>query len=211
MFSKKVLDIRFLIKEGTKNIYEIVVEGEVWKTVHTTIFGKNPLFPPIKNTEEWLEEIQETFDSLEEKRVKSYLLWRLSCQNYHSDQLRKLLVERLVQPKTIDKSLNNLVSLGMIDDQAWLDCFIRVHKKRMGLRMILAKLKSKGISEESLENISSNTNEDDQQQEIDSIVSRLHTKFRGKDLSTGKERQKAIAFFLRKGYDLYRIKQALNK
>lgn len=190
-----------------KNLYEIVIEGEVWKEVHATIFGRHPSFPPLVNK----EGVSESFDALEEKRVKAYLYWRLSCQNYHSDQLRKLLVERLVQPKTIEKCLKNLVSLGMLDDQAWLDSFIRMHKKRMGLRLILAKLKTKGITEESLRDISFETTEEDQQQVIDSIVSRLHTKFRDKDLSRGKDRQKALAFFLRKGYALDQIKQALNK
>lgn len=199
-------NIFFRLKEGTQDRYEIIVEGDVWKEVHKTIFGKDPRFPRIEDS----DHLQVVFDELEMKRVKNYLQWRLSCQNYHSDQLRKMLSERLVQPKTIDKSIKQLVAMGLLDDRAWLETFVRLHKKRMGIRLIVAKLKSKGITNESLRFLSYEKDEEEKAREIESIVNQLHGKFQRRDLTQEKERQKVFCFFLRKGYEYDQIKQAFS-
>lgn len=194
----------FRLKEDTKDRFEIVVEDTVWREVHTTIFGRHPVFPQILS----LDHLQEVFDEFEIKKVRAYLLWRLSCQSYHSDQLRKMLSERLVQQKTIEHNIKQFVALGLLNDEAWLETFVRLQKSRMGTRLIIAKLKSKGITEKSLRALSLEKDEEDKHLEIEAMVTRLRTKFGRRDLTQAKERQKVFCFFLRKGYEYDQIKQA---
>jgi regulatory protein len=171
----------------SRDRWEIVIEGECWKEVHPTIFGKKPLFPPFKP-----DNLQEIFDAYETRRVKSYLLWLLSRQSYHSDQLKKMLREKLVQPKTIDAALDNLQKGGYLDDEGWLKSFIGTQKKRMGLPLIQAKLRAKGIRVNSVEfGI---------EDEGDAIRHLLETRYHSKDLSDFKIRQKVIASLMRKGF-----------
>lgn len=171
----------------SRDRWEIVIDGECWKEVHPTIFGKKPHFPPFKP-----DNLQEIFDAYETRRVKSYLLWLLSRQNYHSDQLKKTLREKLVQQKTIDEALDNLQKGGYLDDEAWLKSFIQTQKKRVGLPLIRAKLKAKGIKV--------NMDEFEFEDDADAIKYLLETRYRSKDLSDFKIRQKVIASLMRKGF-----------
>lgn len=181
----------------SRDRWEIVIEGESWKEVHPTIFGKKPLFPPFK-----LDNLQEIFDAYETKRVKSYLLWLLSRQSYHSDQLRKMLHEKLVQSKTSDKVLTELQNAGYLDDEAWLKSYIQAQKKRVGLPLIRAKLRAKGIFV--------NAEETESEDEKEAILHLFETRYRSKDLSDYKIRQKVIASLMRKGFKYENINAILN-
>ena len=83
------------------------------------------------------KDLQSTFDAFEYRRVKGYVLWRLSAQSYHSEQLAKLLRERLVQIHTIERVLQEYRETGVLDDECWMQSFMRAQQKRYGLRFIL--------------------------------------------------------------------------
>lgn len=204
MSQKKNLDIFFRPKVGKRDLFEIVVDGDVWKEVHKSIFGKNPTFPPSSSS----VGISALFDALELKRAKAYLLWRLSRCSYHSDQLRLILSERLVSHKTIESSLNYLQSMGVIHDEEWMVQFIAAHKRKYGMRLIRAKLKAKGISEGNLSCVNFVPEKEDRIAEVETLVAWIKKKSLRKDLSDRKEKQKVILSLLRKGYELEQIKSA---
>jgi regulatory protein len=188
------------------NHWEIWIEGEKWREVHRAIFGRHPSFPSISS---W-EELPALFEAFEYRRVKGYLLWRLSTQSYHSELLAKLLRERLVSPQTIERVLNEFAAMGYLDDAAWMQRFMQTQKKRYGVPLILSKLCAKGFSQETIRQLTVEWKEEGEDT-IEAIQHLLQTRYRSKDLTHYKEKQQVIAALLRKGYSFDQIRQALRE
>jgi regulatory protein len=192
-------------KAGHQERWEIFIEGEKWREVHRSVFGRHPRFPSVNTRQEW----QKAFDSFEYQRVRNYVVWRLSTQSYHSEQLGKLLRDRLVQHQTIERVLEECKASGYLNDEAWMQAFMRSQQKRYSLRVILSKLRTKGFSSETLHRLALEwENPEEEQQAIQHL---LHTRYRSKDLSQYKERQKVIAALLRKGYAFDQVQAVLKR
>lgn len=199
------MKVLFQLKAGNSERWEIIIEGESWREVHRTIFGRKPIFPPLSSENDYLT----IFDEFEYKRVKGYVLWRLSTQSYHSEQLAKMLRERLVQSKTIERVLREFQEAGFLDDQAWLKSFVRLHQKRYGLRLILAKLQAKGLSANTLRQLT--IEGQNPEEEVQAIRHLILTRYRKKNLNDYKEKQKVVAALMRKGYAFDQIQAALRE
>ncbi len=195
----------FQPKEGNRDRWEILLNGEKWREVHRAIFGRQPTFPPLPSE----EELQTVFDAFEYRRVKGYVLWRLSSQSYHSEQLAKLLRDRLVQNKTIERVLQDYREIGFLDDELWLQSFMRIQQRRYGLRFILNKLYAKGLSSETIQRLAKEWQ--NPEEEIQAIQHLLKTRYRTKDLTQYKSRQKVVAALVRKGYSFEQVKIALSQ
>ncbi len=197
------MQIVFQSKERER--WEILVDGEKWREVHRTIFGRKPVFPPVSNR----ESLQTVFDAFEYHRVKNYVLWRLSSQSYHSEQFMKLLRERLVQDHTIDQVLQYCREIGFLDDEAWLKNFLSFQQKRYSLRVILSKLYAKGLSQETVRCLAKEWG--NPLEELQALQHLLKTRYQTKDLTQFEVRQKVIVSLMRKGYTFDLIQQALKK
>ncbi len=191
-------------KEGRKELRTIFLDGEAWRDIHTSIFGRDPSCPSCATRAEW----KEVFEKWEYQRVKNYVIWRLSNQPYHSQQLHKLLRERLVCQQTISKVIDECLSSGYLDDETWIESFMRSQKKKNGLRSILLKLQAKGLTAETLQEIRSNWN--CPEEEKGAIAYLLRTRYRNKNLNDFREKQKVIASLMRKGYAFEQIQAALE-
>lgn len=191
-------------KEGRKELRTIFLDGEEWRDIHTSIFGKTPSFPSCVTRTEW----KEVFEKCEYQRVKNYVIWRLSTQPYHSQQLQKLLRERLVCQQTITKVIGECLSSGYLDDEAWIESFMRNQQKKNGLRSILLKLQAKGLTAEAVQEIRSNWNRPEEEKEA--IAHLLRTRYRNKNLNDFREKQKVFASLMRKGYAFEQIQAALE-
>ena len=198
------MHVLFLPQAGNQPWWEIVVNGEVWRVVHRSIFGKKPRFPAI-NSE---EDLQSEFDRYEYLRVKGYVLWRLSKQHYHSEQLLKLLRDRKVQDLSAFRVIEECCDLGLLDDQAWIDSFLRSQGKKYGLSFILKKLYAKGVSSKTINAIAASW--DNHEDEIESIQKLIKKRAASKNIQEPKERQKMIASLMRKGYSYEQVRKALE-
>lgn len=199
------MKISYTPKEGRRDVLTILVEEDVWRDVHQAIFGRRPKFPKeVASLSEWIE----VFNKLEYQAVKQYVLRRLASQHYHSCQLHKLLIERLVQKVTIHAIIQECVNWGYLDDQAWIESFMRTHLKRAGLRCVMAKLQAKGLPLETVREIAKQWQ--DPEEEKLAIQRLLQTRYRSKDLTQPKERQKVIAALMRKGYTFDAIRHTLH-
>jgi regulatory protein len=198
------LKVTFQPKHGNRDRWEILVDGEKWIEVHRAIFGRKPSFPPLSHQ----ENLQSVFDAFEYRRVKGYVLWRLSTQSYHSEQLAKLLRERLVQHGTIDRVLKEYQEMSFLDDDAWLQSFMRIQQKRYSLRVIVSKLHAKGLSTKTIQRVAKEWK--NPEEEMEAIQHLLKTRYRTKDLSQYQDRQKVIAALMRKGYTFDQIQMALT-
>jgi regulatory protein len=199
-----MLTVKFIPKEGNQDRWEILKDGEKWREVHRTIFGRNPVFPAL-NSE---NDCQSIFDDYEYRRVKGYILWRLSSQSYHSEQLSKLLRERLVQKKTIDRVIQEYKKMGFLDDASWVQNFMSSHQKRHSLRFLLTKLKDKGLSSDSLKLVEIEWK--NPEEELQTIQHLLQTRYRSKDLSHYPTKQKVTAALVRKGYTFDQVQAAMQ-
>lgn len=198
------MKVHFRPKEGNKERWEILIDGEKWREVHRSIFGKNPSLPPISDE----NELKGLFDALEHRRVKGYVLWRLSTQTYHSEQLAKLLRDRLVQNETIEQVLREYQEMGALDDEAWLQSFMRTQQARYSFRHILNKLRAKGFSAETIRRLSDEWK--NPEEELEALRHLIRTRYRSKDCTDYKTRQKVIASLARKGYSFDQIQMVLN-
>lgn len=146
---------------------------------------------------------------MEYQKVKHYVLKRLSAQNYHSKQLRKLLIERLVDETTIDRVIEECQAKGFLNDEQWLESFIRSHRKRFGWPVIQKKLRSKGLSIDEIQAIQERwSNPEEERQTIQQLI---ETRYRSKNLSQFHDKRKVIASLMRKGFSYEAIFAALEK
>lgn len=198
------MKVTFQPKEGNRDRWEICIDGEKWREVHGVIFGRNPVFPPISSE----KNLESTFNAYEYRRVKGYVLWRLSSKSYHSEQLAKLLSERLVQSQTIVDVIQEYREMGFLDDEAWLQSFIHSQQKRYGLRFILNKLHTKGLSSETIQRLANDWINPDQ--EVQAICHLIRTRYHSKNLNDYKTRQKVMASLARKGYAFEQIQTAFK-
>jgi regulatory protein len=196
--------VKFRLKEGRRDYWEILIDGEKWREVHRTIFGSKPVFPPVSS----MEDLKTVFEAYESHRVKGYLLWRLSKQSYHSEQLAKLLRDRLVQIQTITHVLGEFQDKGYLNDKLWLKNFFQIENKRGSLRLILAKLYKKGFSKETLKELSEEWN--NPEEEETTLLYLMNTRYRNKDFTDRKTKQKVTASLLRKGFSFEQIKGAFK-
>lgn len=193
-----------LPKEGRRFVWTIFIDDEPWVDTHTKIFGNSPNFPIC----ETLEQFKEKFFALEYAKAKKYAMDRLAARSYPSVQLQKLLARNLVSSATIQKLVLEFTRLGYLNDDEWIDRFVKGQASRnIGKQKIVYKLASKGISPKlAEERVSQLLNQADAQKSIRHL---MQTKYKNRNLSVFKEKQKVFAALVRKGFDIETIKQTV--
>jgi regulatory protein len=186
------------INPTRKSILTISIDGEPWRDVHTSIFGKCPQLPQNCQT---YEEFISQFSAFESRQVKNYCLRRLSLQAMLSTALASSLKERFVSEIMIQQMFHELNNLGFLNDREWSASFVRMQTSRkVGPHVIAKKLASKGIKGEELEKaLEKSWNSDSQKKQI---LSLLKTRYAKRNLTDFKEKQKVIASLVRKGFKL---------
>jgi len=198
------MKIEIIPKLGSLDRLNVLLDGEVWKEVHPAIFGRKTRFIAIVDEADLFSK----FNAYEFQRVRNYVIWRLSKQNYHSQEVSRLLKERLASQSTIQKVMQEFIEKGFFNDQLWVESFIRTQRKRLALPAILQKMKLKGLSQEEIESVRKTWQDVDQEKL--SIENLLRTRYRKKNLEEFSEKQKVIKALLRKGFSFENIKQVLD-
>jgi regulatory protein len=200
------MEIKWVPKEGRRNILTLIVDEDPFKDIHTTIFGRKPKITPCKS----LEDLENLLLSLEYKGAKIYALKRLSLKNQPSIEMEKALKERLVSQKNRDKIIDELRSLGYLNDNEWIEGFIRNQtNKKIGPKAIYQKLKAKGLPDESIEHFLENYVSPEKQQTQIQLL--LQTRYKSRNLNDYHQKQKVIASLLRKGFDFEQVREVLER
>lgn len=127
-----------------------------------------------------------------------------------SHQLAAALRRRLFSEETIERIVQELTALGVLNDEEWTASFVRFQSRRkMGPRAIAQKLASKGVRGESLDKAVEEARLGGDQKET--ILQLLETRYCKRNLSDPKERKKVIASLVRRGFDLPLIFSTLTK
>lgn len=191
-----------------KFTYSLFINGDLWRKAHVSILGR---FPKFTGTSK--EELDEQFNTLECKGAKNFLLRRLAMKNYHSTELIAALAKRGVDEAVSLPLLDEFSRQGYLNDEGWLNSYIRsLRQQRFGFKAIEMKLRVKGIEGEEARSAVSRIRESEGEEENEhhSIVRLLETRYRSRDLSDKKEKQKVIAGLMRKGFALDDIFEALK-
>lgn len=201
------MKIACLPNNERKSLLVITVDGEPWRQVHPSIFGYRPAL--LKECPS-LEQLAEQFAVLEYRQARQYAIKRLSLLHMPSTTLIKSLTQRLVSEGTIQRLIEELCSLGYLNDQEWIASFIRVQSQRkMGPRAIARKLASKGLSAGQVETtLRESQTTDDQKHSIKQLLSK---RYRMRNLSDFKERKKVVAALVRRGFDLSLVLDLVGK
>lgn len=142
-------------------------------------------------------------NSDEYRKARQYALNRLAALPYHSTQLHKLMIKKLFNEADIKKIIQECVELGFLNDREWVESYVRGHSNSHSKRLIIAKLRSKGIS---LEDIPL-----DQVSEKEAVQQLIKKRYRSKNLQDRNDRQKVIGSLMRKGFSYDVIKESLQE
>lgn len=180
------------------SLLSIEIDGEFWRRVHPALFGKQPHLPKAEN----LALFEEAFDALERKLANQYAIKCLARKQYLSHELKQKLSDLLVSEQTISHLLQQYREFGYINDPEWIQQFIKKQRIRgYGPQAIQSKLRQKGVSLAQIP-------QGDPIQQIQKILSA--PKFQARNLSLPKEKQRTIAFLIRRGFSFSDILAALN-
>jgi regulatory protein len=193
------------LKDNPKKL-QIIVDDEVWKELNYFFFGKRPDFPSDCET---IEELEEAFNSLMLRSSKIYSYKRLGQQAMCSSQLGQALQKQGAPDGVITDVISSLEKLGYINDQAWIQSFIRRHASRNdGPKKILMKLQQKGIDREDAQNAVNDYYCENQQ--LGQIKRLMETRYKKYDLLDHKQKQKMISSLMQKGYSYQDISNCLS-
>lgn len=191
--------------EERKELRFILIDGEVWRSIHRSVFGRRPKFPSeFESLADW----QAEFDKIELERARNYALRRLSVQNYYSGKLHQLLLDRCIQPHTAEKVISTYLEMGYLNDEAWLEAFMRGHVKRQSIKSIRYKLRSIGIPSDILSELLEKWKNPEEEKET--VTKLLKTKYRHRNLADYKQKQKVIAALMRRGFNYELISSVLR-
>ena len=193
-------------KEGRRGVLILYIDGEEWKEIHTAVFGRQPAL----NTEyESQSDLEEYFEKAEYRAATLFVLKRLSIKAYLSSELQNKLLEHDVSEATAERVIHECRRLGYLNDDDWLNGFVqRQLSRKLGPMAILMKLRAKGISQEKAEELVGMLDNTDGRKER--ITQLLTTRYRNRDLSDFKSREKVIAALIRKGFSFTDVKEAMR-
>ena len=135
---------------------------------------------------------------MERVKAKAYAFRRLALRCHHSKELKEALLKKGALSSDVEEILKELTSLGYLNDEAWIESFIRKEIiKKNGKALILNKLRAKGLdapkdSRKAFLIVNSRVQKE-------SIRRLLETKYRSRDLKRKKREAKSvcISFFKR--------------
>lgn len=185
------------VRPGRPQQRVIFIEGEPWRTIDTTVMGRRLSLPSsYPSLDAWTHR----FAEIEHQAAKSYALRQLARRELSSFELQQILQHKLVSSPIIDQVITELSTSGYVNDDDWIQRFIAFQSARsQGPDAIRHKLRQKGLPEEQIEAALRPLQTESIQEAIQKL---LQTRYRSRDLSDYRERQKVVAALARRGFCL---------
>ena len=198
----KITKIQPSKKKGFKRIY---IDGEFFMSLADEIVASRLLYEGKEIGE---EEIPELSRSVLIRRARERLLYALDRRLHSEKELREKL-KRDYPPEIIDAAINELDSLGLINDEAFARAFCENRKESLkkGPYAIRQELILKGVSRDIIDAVLDEAFcDEDDELELAKIVARKYQN----DLDTPKGRQRLFAALTRRGFSYTVIKMAMR-
>lgn len=152
--------------------------------------------------------LKEMAEEDEYKRAMSCAFTHMSRSEKSEKQLREHLIKKEFSPKTVEKIIVRLKELNYIDDENLARNFVE-HSSFSGKKAIAFKLKTKGISDEIINEVLENVTEEEQLEKAIELAQKQLPKYKKYELYHQKRR---INDFLgRKGFDWEIVSAAIEK
>ncbi len=145
------------------------------------------------------------------KRCKLRAMNLLQKKDYTERQLRDKLSEGLYQPELIDDAIGYVKMYKYLDDDRYARDYITYHMSTRSKNRIIQDLITKGISKEKFMPIMEQLYlQEDGDIELEQVKALLEKKHYDQDMTDFKEKQKIMAFLMRRGFQMSTIKRAMN-
>jgi regulatory protein len=195
------------LHSGDKQRFIIHLDGEPALIVHEDLLVKYRLLKGEALTAQQVKEIE-----AEEDRTKAYLeaLAYLSRKPRSAKEVHQHLKRKTFPPEWIDSAIQRLHEQGYLNDRLfakqWTSHRIRSQKKgRLWIRQELAE---KGIAKEQ---IAEAIQEVDEEAEYRNALELARKRWKSDPPDERKQRQKLMAFLLRRGYPSSIVHRALRE
>ncbi|MBR4668713.1 MAG: regulatory protein RecX [Butyrivibrio sp.] len=144
------------------------------------------------------------------KRAKLRAMNLLQKKDYTEKQLRDKLSDGEYPQEFIDDAIAYVKSFNYIDDERYARDYISYHMATRSRNRIIQDLTGKGISKDVYQDILEELYQDDEGAEIEQIKKLLVKKHYDPDMTEYEDRQKIMAFLMRKGYNSSDIRRAMG-
>ncbi len=144
------------------------------------------------------------------KRAKLRAMNLLQKKDYTEKQLRDKLSDGDYPQEFIDDAIAYVKSFNYIDDERYARDYISYHMATRSRNRIVQDLAGKGISKDVYQDILEELYQDDEGAEIEQIKKLLVKKHYDPDITEFEDKQKIMAFLMRKGYNSSDIRRAME-
>ena len=156
------------------------------------------------------EDYLEITSDLLPKRATKRAMNLLQKRDYTEKQLRDKLSEGLYPEESIDAAIEYVRSYHYIDDERYIRDYISYHMTDKSRNRIIQDLMGKGISKDVLLPVMDELYEESSENPEDSQVQKLLEKKHFSPDMDYNDKQKVIAFLLRRGFSLDCIKRNID-
>ena len=154
---------------------------------------------------------QEIIDVILPKRCKLRAMNLLQKKDYTEKQLRDKLSEGLYPGDIIDDAIHYVKAYHYLDDERYARDYITYHMSIRSRNRIIQDLAGKGISKDIFMPIVEELYvEEDADVELDQIRKLLTKKHYDPEVTDFQEKQKIMAFLMRKGFQMPDIRRAMD-
>lgn len=141
------------------------------------------------------------------QRAKDYALRSLTCLDQTEAQIRRKLIQKGYTEEIAEEVTEFLKSYNYVNDERFVEQYVMTHCLRLNRKQIKEHLARKGIYQVDIDSYLEDYAYDEQkllQKEVQKYLRR-------KTLSDASEREKAVSYFMRKGYCYQDIRLILSE
>lgn len=200
----RITEIRYI----SKNKADIYIDYEKAFFLYKSEINKNNIKEDYEISKEDYEYI---LNDIILKRAKKKALNLLIKMDRTENEIRSKLKNHGYTEETINKTIDYINSYNYINDENYTRNYINYKKDSLSKQQIGFNLKNKGISKEVMDEIFSEiySNEEDDP-EIIGINKLISKRVKYIKELTNEDKQKLISYIYRKGYNIDKIKKAIE-
>ena len=196
------------IVELDKKRCKVFLDGEFAFVLYK---GELREFDIKKDRELDMGKYQEIMENVLGKRAKLRAMNLLQQKDYTKKQLTDKLIEGLYPSDIVEEAINYVESYKYLDDERFARDYISYHMSTRSKNRIIMDLSSKGISKELFMPILDQIyEEEDEGVEFTQIRQLLEKKHYDPENTDYKDKQKIIAFLMRRGFNMSDIRKAMD-
>ena len=197
------------VTEHGKNKYKVYVDYEFAFVLYK---GELHKYRIKKGLEIEPQLFRELTQNVLPKRAKLRAMNLLAKRPYTEEQLRKKLKEGFYAEVDVESAIAYVKSFGYVNDEVYARDYILYHLENTGHRNIRQKLLQKGIDRQLVDSLIEQIDgEEIRHAQREQIRALFMKKYNGEMPSEPAQKTKVWNYFLRKGYSVSEVKEALDE